>query len=642
MSNRVLIRQMTNLVRDWSCNGDQVALQVAKQLFTDLDTPTSLGLYIALEAGDIDSVVNHKIDPKSYDCPFRFRDDYLAVSYLKKYPFAGRKSLTREVARQKFLEAEDLCQATNRFFRRYRESPLLVDPTIHTIFHSMARKISSILGRFDYEAWASRCRFGPGATDVVRGPRATIYDKLGSQLSASADAAAAAVWVVNRHPAWLQARSGLGPFDDGCYRPIELSDLTLARGNAITFVPKDARTDRAIAIEPHLNIFLQLGVGALIRERLRKAGLDLDDATANQRLAYIGSKYGSVSTIDLSSASDTIAREVVREFIPQPWFDIMDLIRSKTGTIKDSDGNESLIHYQKFSSMGNGFTFELESLLFYAMALAVTETLGLDLSLVRVYGDDIVVPHGCEELLLKALGVLGFKTNREKSFFEGPFRESCGKDFYDGHDVRPIFLKEVPSDAKSLIRLANGLRRLAYRRNHYYGCDSRLRNAWVRAIRRLPDSLRHGLRGPLYREVDGTLVEVDGCIGSGLDEAQASRFTSLSHVERQRGWDGTYYHFARILETAKQFTPENIPVAYLSFLYGLSRGQTSREIIHSPSDQTHETIPIVSEASDEVSRPEKVLVSHHHRFRVPFRGLTTDKVTTRSLSRGWLDTVHWV
>lgn len=646
------IKQLSKLVNTWNCDGELLAKQVALQLYQDLNTPTSLGLYLALKAGDIDSVVNHEIDPRHYLSHQTFRDDYLAVSYLAKFPFKGREDLTRRKAVEKLLEAEVLCRETNRRFRAYRKDPMIMDPEVHSIFHGMSRKISAVLGNFDMSEWHCRSRFGPGATNMVSGVRATIYDKLGSALSATADCASAALAVVNSTPTWVRSRAELSPFDEGPYVPVEYSDLAIVPGNAITFVPKNAKTDRPIAIEPHLNIYLQLGIGGMIRHRLRsRAGLDLDDQGLNQTLAYRGSKFGGIATIDLSSASDTIATEVVREFLPDSWFYFMDLTRSKVGTSKEPSLPD-VIRYEKFSSMGNGFTFELESLIFWALASAVTDYTGGDTSVVRAYGDDIIVPTSSVSLLLKMLGILGFKTNQKKTFLEGSFRESCGKDFFDGYDVRPVFLKERPCNAKQIIRMANGLKRLAYGRNLGFGCDSKLRNAWVLAIRRLPTLVRRELRGPLYREIvvgreglsnncdaplpgptdshlqtkRGFLVPVEGCIGSGFSEASVSRFVRISRRERQRGWDGVYFRFARILETAKQFRPRSVPLSYASFLYGQSRGRSSPEITkaqtESSIDGTLRFIPITP-------------------FSVPFRGLTTEKVTVRGLSHGWLDDLQW-
>jgi hypothetical protein len=55
-----------------------------------------------------------------------------------------------------------------------------------------------------------------------------------------------------------------------------MSSLELRNSSKVRVVPKNAKTDRTICIEPDLNIFVQLGIGAVIRERLKAYGLDLN------------------------------------------------------------------------------------------------------------------------------------------------------------------------------------------------------------------------------------------------------------------------------------------------------------------------------------------------------------------------------
>ncbi|DAD50787.1 TPA_asm: RNA-directed RNA polymerase [ssRNA phage SRR5466338_3] len=622
MRIRDRISQVSEVVKTWSVDGEKLAIDVASQLFEDLNTPTSLGLYMALQAGDIQTLVNHKIHPRNYISSSEFRDDYLAVSFLAKFPFKGNESSTRTQALLNFQEAEALCRSTNRRFTSATrvDDFRKIHPAVHPILHRMQQKIASILGDFDPEEWCRSCRFGPGATDLHKGIRATLYDKIGTGLSATADAIPVAEFIVNAMVPWVRSRRGLSPFDDGPYEPITKEEITLAPGNTVAFVPKNAKTDRAIAIEPSLNILLQLGLGQMIRRRLKRIGLDLDDQSANQKLAFLGSKFGRIATIDLSMASDTIAGAVVADLLPIRWYHFLDLVRSKWGTLDDEqlmDGPQKFV-WQKFSSMGNGFTFELESLLFYSLAWATTTYLGLSTEYVRAYGDDIVVPVEAVELLTVMLGVLGFKTNPNKTFSEGPFRESCGKDYYDGNDVRPFFLKEVPSDAQTIIRMANGLRRLAHCRNGYSSCDSKLRATWVRCIRRLPKSVFRTLRGPLYNLEDLSAGD-DGTLGVGFSEAAVSPFFRLSRFERKRGWDGVWYRYARVLESAKHFRPKDVNLAYATWLYGLSRGRDSREL------------KTLSEGCFARLTP----------FEVPFRSLTTSKLSLHGVSRGWPDTLDW-
>lgn len=120
------------------------------------------------------------------------------------------------------------------------------------------------------------------------------------------------------------------------------------------------------------------------------------------------------------------------------------------------------------SSMGNGFTFPLQTALF---SCAVSAAYQLDsLKLVRpqvrhgrqtvtdlgnfgVFGDDIIVVKRAYRKVLRLLDILGFKVNAEKSFFEGPFRESCGGDFYEGQHARGIYIKSLRTPASRYVAI---------------------------------------------------------------------------------------------------------------------------------------------------------------------------------------------
>jgi hypothetical protein len=96
--------------------------------------------------------------------------------------------------------------------------------------------------------------------------------------------------------------------------------------------------------------------------------------------------------------------------------------------------------------MGNGYTFELESLIFYGLVYGVCLESGCDTKDISVYGDDIIIPAHLTPLLFEVLDWYGFEVNSEKSYWFGPFRESCGADWFQGNDIRPFYLKERIND----------------------------------------------------------------------------------------------------------------------------------------------------------------------------------------------------
>ena len=103
--------------------------------------------------------------------------------------------------------------------------------------------------------------------------------------------------------------------------------------------------------------------------------------------------------------------------------------------------------------MGNGYTFELETLLFYCLVEAVC---GKDGRL-SVYGDDIICPSNRAAVVTRLLKFCGFSLNEDKSFSEGFFRESCGGHFYRGVDVKPFYIERYPRTLAQVINLHNDI-----------------------------------------------------------------------------------------------------------------------------------------------------------------------------------------
>jgi hypothetical protein len=273
-------------------------------------------------------------------------------------------------------------------------------------------------------------------------------------------------------------------------------------GNKVVTVPKDATANRVIAIEPGINLWFQKAVGSMIQQRLRRCGVDLRDQGVNQNLAYIASKDAVNATIDFSSASDSISSEIIREIFTtcsfpehrvdtlSKWFSVLDSCRSHYGL-----QGKTFVEWNKFSSMGNGFTFQLESLLFYAIAICCVEVVqGSSLNAregtVSVYGDDVIIPRNCLELFSIMCDFYGFSINMKKSHFSSFFRESCGSHFIMGADVKPVYLKGHLTDVLSVYRMANAIRRFAHRGLAKLGCEARFRVLFDRLVNLVPKPLR--------------------------------------------------------------------------------------------------------------------------------------------------------
>lgn len=336
----------------------------------------------------------------------------------------------KAAAIQTFWEAESLCKQTNELFKLRARGEFSFSSRVEAVLHHSRRQIARILGSVP-GLQDLRPRFGPGATTQVRKDRASARAKLSQTAACSEDMVGAASAVLRMFPS-LSVLQSAGPL------PFEIHE------GRVNFVPKSWKTHRGIAVEPWLNGFVQLGIGDYLAHLLRRSGTDISDQTRNQNLARIGSADGSLATIDLSSASDTVAEGLVYELLPIDWFAFLRTYRTSKVTVEGRS-----VKLQKFSTMGNGFTFPLETLIFKVLAEQCTPD-----DRVSVYGDDIILPAQDAPLLIEVLSACGFKVNEAKSFTDGPFRESCGKDYFWGIDVRPCFIKDRLLGA-DLFRLHN-------------------------------------------------------------------------------------------------------------------------------------------------------------------------------------------
>lgn len=356
----------------------------------------------------------------------------------------------------KFREAELMCKETNQIFRSVRSGRACLKPSVSAVLFSAQRKIATVLGPVP-DLRRLPFRLGPGATRQVKRKEASARIKLAEPLQCSKELLPLVGILLGEMPALVELHEKPGsstvtrgetlcvtssPTPSGLdalqttsveweeeWVSVDVSINTSKLG----FVPKSAKALRSVNVEPGLNVMFQLGVGDYMAKRLAAFGLDIRDQTLNQRRAMEGSLTGALATLDLSSASDTISKEIVFELLPLDWATMLSYGRSGSVLLP----NGEVLEQEKFSSMGNGYTFPLETLIFWALAASCCETA----SDASVYGDDIIVPVGSVPLLLEVLRVCGFSVNEKKSYWATPFRESCGTDYFRGTNVRPFFTR---------------------------------------------------------------------------------------------------------------------------------------------------------------------------------------------------------
>lgn len=338
-----------------------------------------------------------------------------------------------QVALGKFIESENACRDTNTLLKQVRKGLASLPPFVSSVIFTAQRKIAHVLGDVPNLAELA-FRFGPGATTTTKKRVANWAYKLISEPACSSNFAPFANAMAQQAPHWFMLHSF------ACDQERAYVDIKVDEG-ILQFVPKNAKTYRSIIVEPNLNSFFQLGVGGYIRKRLMHVGVDLDDQSRNQALAKSGSMFDSLATVDLSSASDTISRELVYELLPLDWARFLESGRTSRVVYKQGSSKERHFHLEKFSSMGNGFTFELETLIFWGLAISTLECMGLPTGWLAVYGDDIVLPSEAVSSLKQVFTSVGFSLNEKKSFARGPFRESCGADYFKGSDIRPFYQK---------------------------------------------------------------------------------------------------------------------------------------------------------------------------------------------------------
>lgn len=267
-------------------------------------------------------------------------------------------------------------------------------------------------------------------------------------------------------------------------RSDHMGSMVQVDSNKLSYVPKTAEISRTICTEPLLNMLVQQGVGNAMEQLLEaKCNIQLaNQQQVNAKLAQIGSITGEFGTIDLSSASDTISLGLCRELLPPYIMGWLSTCRSPNTLLPDG----KKVHLHMVSSMGNAFTFPLQTILFSSVVQGCYRALGIvpennstgPVAIDRdqeyldigtqwklgqrpgnwgVFGDDIVVRREAYDLVVNLLERFGFKVNLDKSFNTGPFRESCGSDFWKGVNVRGVYCKSLTSqqDCYSLINRLN-------------------------------------------------------------------------------------------------------------------------------------------------------------------------------------------
>lgn len=470
-------------------------LKVYLTLCEDVNTPRSLQCYLLAKYGELRQLVTLKVLPGAYLSAEDYIKDAVVVEFLRKceIPEVVSAKKLEEECWQRLRATEAACFVTNKRLARFTQATGLLDqpedPAILRVIMRAQAIIRSCLGSLPPSLHG---RFGPGATLTNSSRRSTLPDKLAST-PAGTTRALELFRELNRQDecAWLRYNAGY----------TKQRSFDTVRGNRFFTVPKTALSFRGAALSPNVNGFLQLAVGTEIRLRLKRVGIHIQSNSEcdlfsvnrftttdrHRDIVSQASRSGDLATIDLSDASNTIAYNLIKLLWPREWFELLDALREPL--MEGPDGANYRL--EMFSAMGNGFTFEMETLTFYAITRALSPN-----GFVSVFGDDIICPTTASGDVVAALRWFGFTPNQSKTFTTGPFRESCGSDYFDGVPVRAHYVKTLPSEPTDWITLANGLRRVAFGDSSTHHRWSYLRNAWFRALDNIPSNIRR-CRGPV-------------------------------------------------------------------------------------------------------------------------------------------------
>lgn len=375
----------------------------------------------------------------------QFTDD-LAAFFQIQALFSKQKNLDLGVdkslaCKESFFLSEDDCRKAN--IRISENNP---PSTVACVIHYAQQLISELLFREfpDGPPMIEDCDpvFGPGTNTSLRnsGPF-NLRKKLGAKLSCSPNS----IPIIGSMLEALPLLVALNVVDESDDRVTASVSIEAAQYDEVA---KNWKTFRGMVVETPLSGMYQRCYGTFIRDALFRDGCNLKDQSFNQVKACKASLVAydtyldeeAVVTCDKTRASDCMANEAVWLLLPYQWAARLDELRSPVVVFPD----KSIVKLEKFSSMGNGFTFELESLLFWGILKGAMRHAKVKPTVFNhgVYGDDVIIPAKAFRIYKETIEWLGFSINKEKTFLRGYFRESCGHDYFFGYNVRGFYLKE--------------------------------------------------------------------------------------------------------------------------------------------------------------------------------------------------------
>lgn len=359
------------------------------------------------------------------DDPARFKAVYQMASIVKRYRFETDLHSDSDLELKAIASFRD---TQNRLATLDLDT---VPTSTHRVLDIAASYIAKVLGKYDDEECRALCRFGKRASVGIPARKASEAARWELPISGSLE-----------QITWFDSEmSQVDDVQEYWCRQLDSdpnrSNYQVTSSLKLTLVPKTFKSLRSIMPNTTIGSYMSFGLGEIMRKRLRREGYDIRRLQMRHRsLAQSASKHNLLVTADLSSASDSISVALVNRLFPADWCEILH--RSRIGTVNLPDG--SSVESKTFCTMGIGYTFPLQTLVFLALLKAIERTMfhPLDRRTISVYGDDLIYSSRMHDEVLFQFGQVGFVINVDKTFCDGSFRESCGGDYFRGVDVRPF------------------------------------------------------------------------------------------------------------------------------------------------------------------------------------------------------------
>lgn len=393
---------------------------------------------------------------------------------------------------------EARCRKLNRKFDLLEKAYALGNKTRSPYHREMARArtaIQFVLGlEPPIDEITESSYYGPGSSTDVKGSEVHYVRKLSAEectplcvdLASQSFVHDKALWAhIGMDPAYTHIPSAREGF-------IRVMREKLAQKvndtDDLMFVHKNIAVQRSICAQPTASGSVQLGVHVVIARRLLSVGIDLGDQGWNQKLARRGSlnweDADPFCTLDKKDASALLCASLPRVLFPAPWYKLLN--RTRTPRYRTPMGMGGDVHsYEMYGGMGNGTTFCVQTLVFWACAYATSSCSTVEEFVAEreyaVYGDDVILRRSHAAGYMNFMEYLGFRFNKQKTFLDGPFRESCGADFYAGQPVRPATLDSENGILRDLdlIGIHNTLADNAF---PLEGACARIRSLWERSV----------------------------------------------------------------------------------------------------------------------------------------------------------------